>query len=106
MARMNYNGIQDQIRCPVCNAVAVYRYGKVKNHKQRYLCMMCGRQFTLDHSRMEYRGKPLCPICGKAMHVYMKENQVIRFRCSSYPDCRTYKKIAITKEGMNELLLS
>jgi hypothetical protein len=29
----------------------------------------------------------------KVMHVYMRDGNTIRFRCSSYPECRQYKKV-------------
>jgi ssDNA-binding Zn-finger/Zn-ribbon topoisomerase 1 len=54
---------------------------------------MCGRQFTLPPKRMQYNNKPMCPKCGSIMHLYKREKNVIRFRCSKYPECKTFNKI-------------
>jgi len=43
------------------------------------------------------KGKPACPACRKPMNVYKLESDVIRFRCSGYPVCKTFKKF-IMKE--------
>ena len=84
--------------CPCCDSNAIYKYGKIASGKQRYLCMMCGRQFTLHHRRLRYNNKPFCPQCGTVMHIYKRENKVIRFRCSQYPNCKTFTKQEIRKE--------
>jgi ssDNA-binding Zn-finger/Zn-ribbon topoisomerase 1 len=65
---------------------------------------MCGRQFTIGASRTEWKDKPLCPVCGRIMHVYKREDTILRFRCSGYPACRIYKKINIEKGAVSELL--
>jgi len=88
-----------EIKCPSCNSDALYRYGRAWTGKQRYLCLICGRQFTTGTSRTEGRNNPRCPACGKLMHVYKRENSVIRFRCSSYPACKTFKKLEIKDIG-------
>lgn len=84
--------------CPSCDSNAIYKYGKIASGKQRYLCMICGRQFTLHHKRLQYNHRPFCPQCGTIMHIYKRENKVIRFRCSQYPNCKTFKKHEIRKE--------
>jgi transposase-like protein len=94
-----------EIKCPYCNSEVVYRYGKARTGKQRFKCLMCGRQFTFSTTRSKIKTKPFCPTCGKLMHVYRKEARVIRFRCSNYPICKTYKKVEIEEES-NELLHS
>ncbi len=33
------------------------------------------------------------------MHIYKRENSTIRFRCSDYPACKTFKKQKIKEEG-------
>jgi transposase-like protein len=86
------------IKCPSCGSDALYRYGHTSNEKQRYLCLMCGRQFTLGANRLDIKLKPVCPRCGKLMHLYKRENGLFRFRCSDYPECRTYKKVTTEKE--------
>jgi ssDNA-binding Zn-finger/Zn-ribbon topoisomerase 1 len=48
--------------------------------------------------------RPLCPECGRPMYVYKKENDALRFRCSGYPVCKSYKKLEKKKEVRNELL--
>ncbi|HAM53467.1 MAG TPA: hypothetical protein DCP92_23265 [Nitrospiraceae bacterium] len=35
-----------EIKCPWCESEALYKYGKAWTGKQRFLCMMCGKQFT------------------------------------------------------------
>ena len=87
-----------EIKCPTCNSEAVYKYGKTWAGKQRFLCLICGRQFTIGIKRTEVKGKPLCPRCGRLMHLYMRSEEAIRFRCSYYPICKTYKKVKACPE--------
>jgi len=81
------------IECPKCRSRAVYRNGKTYYHIQRYLCLMCGRQFVPGRRR-DYGGpRPQCPVCGAKTHVFKrKEGKGTVFRCSRYPLCRTYVK--------------
>jgi transposase-like protein len=82
------------IRCPRCRSEAYYSYGHTKNGKQRYICLVCNRQFVNAESDKAVRLRPGCPFCGKRMHVYMRNLKFIRFRCSTYPRCRGYAKIS------------
>ncbi|MGC9194692.1 MAG: IS1/IS1595 family N-terminal zinc-binding domain-containing protein [Syntrophobacteraceae bacterium] len=84
------------LKCPRCDCEALYRYGKTRHGKQRFLCLMCGRQFGGD-SREEIKTRPFCPACGKKMHIYRKTLTEVRFRCSDYPACRTYQKLGLEK---------
>lgn len=84
-----------EAKCPSCDSDAVYKYGKIRSGKQRFICLMCGKQFTPESKRLEVKGKPVCPECGKPMHIYKIEGEVIRFRCSGYPECKTFKKFMI-----------
>ncbi len=93
-----------EVLCPYCAAGAVYKYGKIKSGKQRYFCILCGRQFTPDARRVIPHERPFCPVCGRMMHVYKKEFDALRFRCAGYPDCRMYVKIPLEKEAKDELL--
>lgn len=87
-----------KVKCPKCNAEAVYRYGKTKTGKQRFQCIICGKQFSYGSKKQEVQGKPICPECGKPMHLYKIEGDIIRFRCSDYPVCKRYKKFIIKEE--------
>jgi transposase-like protein len=87
-----------QVICPKCNSTALYKYGKTSAGNKRYLCLVCNRQFTKDSFRKEIKGRPSCPACGKKMHVYMRGNRFIRFRCSGYPGCKTFIKISMENE--------
>ena len=91
-------------RCPACNSEALYRYGHVHGDRQRFKCIVCGRQFLLGSERRELKTRPTCPTCGLAMHVYKREANVLRFRCSDYPDCKGYTKISCT-EGLPDAQL-
>jgi ssDNA-binding Zn-finger/Zn-ribbon topoisomerase 1 len=42
---------------------------------------------------VRFINKPHCPKCKKPMHSYMKGVDYIRFRCSNYPQCKTYLKV-------------
>ncbi len=83
-----------EIECPACQSDAYYKYGKTANGQVRYRCLVCGRQFTENSTRIPVENRPSCPKCGKSMHVYARESECVRFRCSDYPNCRTYLKIA------------
>jgi transposase-like protein len=89
---------EDKISCPLCDSEAIYKYGKTKTGKQRHQCLMCGRQFSAFAKKQEVSGKPLCPECGSPMHLYKIEGTLIRFRCSNYPVCKTFKKFRIKEE--------
>ena len=93
------------LKCPVCASEAVYKYGHVKTGKQRLRCIMCGRQFVLGFSRPEPNNRPLCSKCGRTMHLYMHSKQAVRFRCSDYPDCKSYKKIPFKQEAPSHGML-
>ena len=86
------------IKCPVCNSEALYKYGKTKTGKQRFQCLICGRQFSHGAKTQEIQGKPFCPSCDRPMHLYKIEGEVIRFRCSGYPVCKTFRKFRIKEE--------
>ncbi len=88
-------------KCPSCGCDAVYKYGKAWTGKQRFLCRMCGRQFTESLRRIIVKGKPLCPKCDSHMNLYMTQGNIIRFRCSHYPACRTFTKYNVVAEGLD-----
>ncbi len=91
-------------RCPACSSEALYRYGHVHSGRQRYKCIVCGRQFLLGSGRNELKNRPVCPSCGLSMHVYKRETNILRFRCSDYPDCKGYTKISLTEGLLDEPL--
>lgn len=81
--------------CPRCASEAIYRYGRTVAGHKRYLCQVCRRQFTLAASIwLSAAERPACPACGKPMHVYMRLAGLTRFRCSDYPNCKTFLKRA------------
>ncbi len=88
-----------EIQCPSCSADATYKYGRIKTGKQRYLCLMCNKQFTPGAKKSMVQGRPICRVCGKPMNVYKLEGDVIRFRCSGYPICKTFKKFMLKEES-------
>jgi len=87
-----------EIRCPSCDSEALYKYGKIRTGKQRFLCLMCGKQHTEDAKKITAQGKPVCHECGKMMHLYKIEGDLVRFRCSGYPECKTFKKFRMKEE--------
>lgn len=82
--------MMEHVYCPHCESDAIYNYGRTKNGKQRYLCLLCNRQFINDRRPKEFEKRPKCPICGGKTHIYRREKEKIRFRCSKYPLCRGY----------------
>lgn len=86
------------ITCPSCGSDAAYKYGHAMG-RQRYLCLGCNRQYVPDCGRRRVEDKPDCPACGKRMHLYMREEGVLRFRCSDYPRCKTYLKVTLDVQG-------
>jgi transposase-like protein len=89
---------ETSVSCPICNSEAIYKYGRTRTGKQRFQCLMCGRQFSYGAKKQEIQGKPICPVCGNPMHLYKIEGEVIRFRCSDYPVCKTFRKFRIKEE--------
>jgi transposase-like protein len=88
-----------KVVCPNCGSEAIYRYGRVASGKQRYICIICRKQFSPAARRPEPRNKRVCPECGAIMHVYMKTDETVRYRCSNYPECKTYIKDNSEKEN-------
>lgn len=86
------------VTCPGCGADVLYKYGKDKRGKQRFYCLICERQFVPGISRPKVDNRPICPLCGEDMNLYMRGDGVLRFRCSAYPECRTYKKVSNEEE--------
>ncbi|WP_419661765.1 putative IS-element [Desulfosarcina variabilis str. Montpellier] len=66
-------------KCPACGSDAFYRYGKTKNHKKRYLCIVCGRQFIEKRSFDNIPDRPNCPKCKKPMHVHQRKKRLPGF---------------------------
>lgn len=81
-----------EIKCPYCQVDTVYRYGKNRNGKQRFYCLSCSRQFVHGARRILLEDRPDCPDCGKKMYLYRRGTNGWHFRCSGYPECRTYLK--------------
>lgn len=98
----------NEIKCSSCESDAIYKYGKAGTGRQRFICLMCGKQFTNGSRVSLIKGKPKCSKCEKAMNIYKIEGEVIRFRCSGYPKCKTFKKFMIKeiKEEKDEPLYS
>ncbi|MBZ0168581.1 MAG: topoisomerase DNA-binding C4 zinc finger domain-containing protein [Kofleriaceae bacterium] len=82
---------QREMACPSCGSDVVYRYGRAWTQKQRFRCVMCGRQFTLGNRNAIPAKRPFCSKCGGPMHIYKRQGNMIRFRCSGYPNCRGFQ---------------
>jgi transposase-like protein len=87
------------VTCPVCGSGAIYRYGRTRQGRQRFQCIVCGRQFSMHEKRTEIRNRPYCPVCGSPMHAYKREATAVRFRCSKYPKCRTFTKVTSERKS-------
>jgi DNA-directed RNA polymerase subunit RPC12/RpoP len=83
--------------CPSCGSQALNKNGRIKTGKQRYLCLVCGRQFVLPSEKAAVPSRPGCPDCGKPMYVYARGPGFIRFRCADYPECKSYRKVDLKK---------
>ncbi len=81
------------VGCPRCGSDAVYRYGKTTQGRQRFRCLICGRQFVDRQARAELVDRPTCPVCGQKMHIYRQDRDFVRFRCSGYPGCKSFLKL-------------
>ena len=88
---------EEEVKCHACDSEAVYKYGKAWTGKQRFQCLMCGKQFTLAQKNSRYRVNRSA-LNAESMHLYRIEGEVIRFRCSGYPECKTFKKFRIKEE--------
>jgi hypothetical protein len=82
--------------------MAVNKYGKSYSGKQRFICLMCGRQFLPGWERSVVRDRPLCPVCNQPMYRYSTHETCVRFRCSRYPYCRSYVKWQRDGEEMQQ----
>ena len=91
--------VQEEIRCPSCHSDGAYRYGRTRDGKQRYYCLCCKMQFTGCTKRTLVNGRPQCPSCGHPMHLYMRNGEKCRFRCSLYPRCRVFVVITARREN-------
>jgi transposase-like protein len=80
------------IVCPACNSPALYRYGHAHG-AQRYICLMCSRQFVPGRERIFPKSRPLCPHCGRSMYLFRSKERHDTFRCARYPECRTYLRV-------------
>jgi transposase-like protein len=83
----------ERVECPRCGSDTIYRYGKTHTGKARFRCLSCDRQFIVNPRRREIKERPACPRCGGKMHLYGKGAGFARFRCASYPVCRSYLKV-------------
>lgn len=81
-----------KIECPSCRSKALYRYGLARD-KQRFYCLLCGRQFIPGHERHFPQERPICRKCGEKMYIYQNEVRFVRYRCSRYPACKNYVKV-------------
>lgn len=79
------------IRCPRCRSEAYYNYGHTKNGKQRYICLVCNRQFVNGESGKAVQQRPGCPFYGKRMHVYMRDLNFIRVSKRSAPFFQSWR---------------
>ena len=86
------------LKCPSCGSNAFYRYGRSRTGKKRFLCLMCGMQFTSGFSAPKTSTRPKCPACDRTMNVYMRKEEFTRYRCSGYPGCRTFYKQMKTQD--------
>ena len=85
--------VMRDIKCPICGLDATYRYGKTPEGQQKYICLSCGKQFIEAAANRKAIERPFCPSCLAPMYLYMQSTDFKRFRCSRYPECRTYKKV-------------
>ncbi len=90
--------MENPVQCPECGSEAAYKNGKIPSGKQRYICLICNRQFILDNSWPKLKYRPLCPICGANMHIHSVRGDFRRFRCSKYPSCRGVVTTALEKQ--------
>jgi NADPH:quinone reductase-like Zn-dependent oxidoreductase len=58
------------------------------------------RPVIIHPTRRNLKNSPSCPKCGDVMHCYMREAEYVRFRCSNYPECKSYFKIG--KENIDD----
>jgi len=102
---------EGRIVCPRCGSLAFYRFGHLRSGLQRYLCLMCGRQFVPGHERTICLPRPACGAGGAGMHLFKKMTDRKVFRCARYPVCRTYLRVeerakaGPRKESLGERLL-
>ncbi len=84
------------VKCPECYNTDLYKFGKDKNSKQKYLCRRCRRQFTLESIKKYQAGYPKCPVCGKATYLHHKYKCHVSFKCNDRKCNHTFKQIIPT----------
>jgi transposase-like protein len=97
---MNEALIENRVVCPVCKSFAVYKNGHARGGIQRYLCLLCNRQFLPGHERVFPETRPACPRCSEEMYLFKKKEAYDVFRCAHYPVCRTYVKVGRALSGL------
>ena len=90
--------VEGRIACPACSSLALYRFGHVSG-LQRYLCLMCGRQFIPGHERILTLPRPTCATCGAGMHLFKKKSDHTVYRCGHYPLCHNYLRLEERQGG-------
>ena len=88
------------IKCPRCHSGAFNKNGKTIGGKQRFICLVCNRQFVSDSPQIWMDSRPLCPVCGKKMHVYRTDKDFTRYRCSNYPTCRGFARVLLERDSL------
>ena len=66
--------VEERIACPRCASVALYRFGRVRSGLQRYLCLMCGRQFIPGHERIISLLRPSCRYVRRRDASFQKDD--------------------------------
>ncbi len=73
----------NNISCPKCNSINLYRYGKDKDSKQKYLCKDCHCQFVPNKTKNSSSIHPRCPICSSSTFLHHDYKFYSYYTCNS-----------------------
>jgi transposase-like protein len=95
------------IQCPVCQSTNLKKNGRIHNGKQRYLCKVCGRQFTPEGSKKTISDETKAmidrllleklPLAGIARAVQVSETWLQAYVNNKYANVERQVKVPVKK---------
>lgn len=71
------------ICCPRCFSKHLHKFGHDPHGFQKYRCLDCFRQFTLNPQSRILKGYPICPRCHRQTFLWHRYDTYLHFKCGS-----------------------